>query len=158
MKAKLHAFGALFVDFLIFHIQLTFVITMIQTMGAHFRYARDPLGLFPRFWQNLVSPSTLLGDGAFGRLGEHVRFIWRFWSGWILGLVRSVIWVWPASLLRGFWLVAVRGVTISRERIAGNVWSEHSIEVAHNMGEEVRRKYKQVVKKVVNKVAKVVEP
>jgi hypothetical protein len=145
------------VDILVFHFQFTLIITMIQTIGTHFREARDLLGLIPRFWQNLISPSTLFGVGGSERLGAHARFTWGFWSGWILATVRLVIWVWPANLLRGVWLVALRGVTNPRERIAGNAWGKHASEVAHNAGEEVRRKCEQVAEKVVEKVVKVVE-
>lgn len=55
-------------DMLLFHVLFQVAVTVMQTLGVHYRSGRDDIGLCPRAFANIKSTENLLGLGGIGGL------------------------------------------------------------------------------------------
>jgi hypothetical protein len=97
-----------------------FFVTIVQTLGVHFREGTDVVGLFPRYWHNVFSLQSLLGTEGLFMVIAHYKFVFGWYWDWFVGLTVLFAWYVPGFLAKIVWKFLVRAVTVPEEGIAGD--------------------------------------
>lgn len=62
----------------LFHFIFQILVTLMQTLGMHFREGQDNIGLFPRAFANIISTQNLFGVGGLIGVGRGYASIVRW--------------------------------------------------------------------------------
>jgi hypothetical protein len=164
--------GQLIYEYIIFQITFTICVTIMQTLGVHFRDAHDSFGFFPRLWENLTSPSVMFGYQGTEILTSHFHFVLSWWWSWLYGLTRLFLWVVPKTLVKQLykfvydvysallgpvvglfkvqWELVKRDVLIPGEHVTGLHWDRNATELLQDAGEYVKVHVREGVEKVMS--------
>lgn len=77
--AVLHRIPYIMRDMWMAHLVFQILITLMQTLGVHFREGHDNVGIFPRCVANIQSTQNLFGVGGLAGVGRGYVSLARWW-------------------------------------------------------------------------------